>query len=147
MATTRVETTHDEGAWLINQICTSKRPEQAKQTIYRLLRKPIGLCLASIPPPFPALACGVGWACTSGLAAAAGCLSLSGGGGCEMGCKCTHCLFGCGSCYGLGFGLTHMVFIQLLGSHQLVASRAVDMQCYPTPSDGDSMEIPQSLFT
>ena len=42
---------------------------------------------------------------------------------------------------------THMVFIQLRGSHQLVASRAVDMQCYPASTDGDSMKILQALFT
>ena len=42
---------------------------------------------------------------------------------------------------------THMVFIQLRGSHHLVASRAMDMQCYLASTDGDSMEIPQALFT
>ena len=42
---------------------------------------------------------------------------------------------------------THMVFIQLCGSQQLVASRAVDTQCYSASTDGDTMEIPRALFT
>ena len=42
---------------------------------------------------------------------------------------------------------THMVFIQLRGSHQLVASRAVETQCYPASTDCDTMEISQALFT
>ena len=43
-------------------------------------------------------------------------------------------------------GYTHG-FYTVVGSHHLVASRAVDMQCYPTSTNGDSMEIPQTLFT
>ena len=42
---------------------------------------------------------------------------------------------------------THMVFIQLRGLHQLVASRDVDAQCYLASMDGETMEIPQALFT
>ena len=42
---------------------------------------------------------------------------------------------------------THMVFKQLCGSHELVASRTVDTQCYPASTDGDTMGIPQALFT
>ena len=42
---------------------------------------------------------------------------------------------------------THMVYIQLRGSHQLVAHRAHDIQCYPTSADGNAMELPRALFT
>ena len=74
MATTRAETAQDKGATFINQIHTIHRPTQREQTTYRLLRKPIGICLAGLPPPFPALACGTCWASTSGLEAAAAAL-------------------------------------------------------------------------
>ena len=42
---------------------------------------------------------------------------------------------------------THIVFIQLRGSHQLVAHRAHDIQCYPVSTVGDAMELPRALFT
>ena len=42
---------------------------------------------------------------------------------------------------------THMVFIQLRGSNQLVAFRSGDIQCYRASTDGDSIEFPQALFT
>ena len=42
---------------------------------------------------------------------------------------------------------THMVFIQLRGSHQRVAHRAHDIQCYPVSTVGDAMELPRALFT
>ena len=67
MATTLADIAPDKGAALINQIHTIHMPEQTKQTIYRLLRKPIGLCLAGLPPSSPALAFGACWASTSGL--------------------------------------------------------------------------------
>ena len=71
MATTPAKAAQDKGAGFINQIHTIDRPEQTSQAIYRLLRKPIALCLAGLPPPFPALAGGACWASTSGLQAAA----------------------------------------------------------------------------
>ena len=40
MATTPVESMQDADAGFINQIQTSHRPQQAEQTINRLLRKP-----------------------------------------------------------------------------------------------------------
>ena len=42
---------------------------------------------------------------------------------------------------------THMAFIQLRGSHRLVAHRSDDIQSDPASTDGDNMEIPQALFT
>ena len=42
---------------------------------------------------------------------------------------------------------THMVFIQLRGSHQLVAHRAQDSHCYPVSTVGDAMELPRALYT
>ena len=74
MATTPTETAQDEGTGFINKLHTIHRPEQTEQTIYRLLCKPIALCLEGLYPPFPALACGAYWASTSGLEAGAAAL-------------------------------------------------------------------------
>ena len=78
MATTSAETAQDKGAGFINQIHTIEKPEHTEQTTYRLLRKPIALCLAGLPPPFPSSACGACWASTSELEAAAAAAALDG---------------------------------------------------------------------
>ena len=69
-STTPAGATQGKGVGFSNGIHTSDRPEQAKQTIYRLLRKPIGLCLAHLGPPFPQWVSGACWASTPGLAVA-----------------------------------------------------------------------------